>query len=123
MGEGPEMSVAGTTYQKPNRDIPAEGSRVDITDASGERWTVFSNCAGNFYVTAERWQPAFPLHVEVSHGGIPEPMVMESKIGRDGACASCHVLEAGPTSAGRIYLMEDTAAADWQWPVCHEEDD
>jgi len=121
-GEGPEMSVAGTIYQKPDRDIPAQGARVDITDASGEIWTVWSNCAGNFYVTAERWQPLFPLHVQVTHPWVTEVLPMESKIGREGACASCHALQAGPSSAGRVYLVDDPAAPDWPWPICEDDD-
>jgi hypothetical protein len=117
------MSVAGTVYQKLDRDVPAEGARVDVTDARGEVWTVWSNCAGNFYITAERWQPVFPLHVRLSHGGVVDPVPMESKIGRDGACASCHLLQTGPSSAGRVYLVDDPAAPDWPWPVCNDDED
>jgi hypothetical protein len=122
-GVGPAMSVAGTVYQKADRDIPAEGAAVEITDASGVARTVWSNCAGNFYVTVSDWQPLFPLRAQVSSGGIVAAIPMESKIGRDGSCSSCHQAEPGPTSAGRIYLVDDPLAEDWPQPICRDKDD
>ena len=76
------MSVASREVSNARSQRSTPWSDRGLTYGALRR--LFSNCAGNFYVTAERCQPAFPLQVEVSHGGVPEPMIMESKIGRDG---------------------------------------
>lgn len=115
-GQGPTMSVAGTVYQKRNRDIPAWGAVVRVSDAAGGHFETRANCAGNFYITTSDWDPVFPLGVEVDDTELPEPVPMESHIGREGACAGCHVVTAGPTSPGRVYLFDDPSVADWADP-------
>ena len=115
-GEGPLMSVAGTVYQKRDRDIPAWGATVRLTDAAGAGYASRTNCAGTFYITVSDWEPVFPLQVEVDHADIPEPVPMESHIGREGACAGCHVVQPGPTSPGRVFLYDDPTIPDWADP-------
>ncbi|MEJ7729633.1 MAG: hypothetical protein WKG00_10480 [Polyangiaceae bacterium] len=110
------MSVAGTVYQKRDRDIPAWGAVVRLTDASGGRFESRANCAGNFYITVGDWEPVFPLVVEVDHADLPAPVPMESHIGREGACAGCHVVDSGPGSPGRVFLLDDPASPDWADP-------
>lgn len=101
----PEFSLGGTVYQDQQRALPLEGATVEFVDALETRYSAFTNCAGNFYVEADDWQPTFPVWVQVSHGD--EAIEMETPIYRDGACASCHADPAGPASAGHVFLSEE----------------
>jgi hypothetical protein len=101
----PEFSLAGTVYVDRDRALPLEGATVEFLDALERRHTATSNCAGNFYIEADDWQPRFPVWVEVRLGAIA--IAMETQIERDGACASCHSDPAGPGSAGHVYLSEE----------------
>jgi len=101
----PAFSLGGTIYVDRDRALPLEGASVEFVDALERRRTATTNCAGNFYVEADDWQPQFPVWVEVRFG--EESIVMETLIQRDGACATCHFDPAGPDSAGHVYLSEE----------------
>ncbi|MFO0546758.1 MAG: hypothetical protein U0271_00155 [Polyangiaceae bacterium] len=109
-GEGPEWAVAGTIFATPSDDITTSAV-ITITDATGEQKLAPANCAGNFYIKEETWQPVFPLHVEIEctlPDGTKKRAVMGTRINRDGSCASCH--EKGPatsTSPGQVYCVPD----------------
>lgn len=85
----PEMTVGGTVYAVRGGTDPAEGVSVALTDAKGATYATTSNSVGNFYVWKRDWDPIFPLQIAISDGnGVNAVMV--TKIGRDGACATCH---------------------------------
>lgn len=107
-GASPEMVVAGTIYgyaydsdNKTADPIPVEGASVELHDAYGDtpinqqtnkKLEIKTNCAGNFYVTKDEWNPGFPLSVALT---CPDGMMglrvpMTSRISRDGSCAGCH---------------------------------
>lgn len=122
-GAKPELAVAGTVYSldpMTKKIAPAKNIRVTILDSSegGTTRKACTNSAGNFFVEKENWQDiTYPL--TPTAGGI----TMQSLVGRDGSCASCHKLPtddsldpvtgAGRDSAGVIIV--DPAATD---PSC-----
>ena len=113
-GVSPDFSVAGTLYQKPYElgvPVGIEGNIVELIDANGERMRAKTNCVGNFYISRDRWDPTFPLRVVVDPDH-PGPSQMVSKIGRDGACASCHVDPPGQSSPGHVYQTDDDTVPD-----------
>jgi hypothetical protein len=103
LGDPPEFSVAGTVFLDTSDTTPARNAQVELKANDGTSLTLTTNAAGNFYVPATRWNPQYPLQVEVSFQGQSVPML--SRIGRDGSCASCHVDPAGPDSPGHVYAV------------------
>jgi hypothetical protein len=101
----PAFSLAGTVYVDRDSASALEGASVEFVDAREQRRVATSNCAGNFYIEADDWQPEFPVWVEVRFGALA--IAMETPIQRDGACATCHSDPAGPSSAGHVYLSEE----------------
>lgn len=85
----PEIVVGGTIYETKGDPKPAPDITVTLTDAKGTQRTTTTNSVGNFYVLKSAWEPVFPLSVGItnSQGANAE---MESKIMRDGSCATCH---------------------------------
>jgi hypothetical protein len=98
------FSVAGTIYETPSSSVGLEGVQVVLTDSTGSSPMPLptTNAAGNFYITPDQWNPVFPLST-ISIGFAR----MWSDIGRNGACASCHVNPAGPASPGQVCIMLD----------------
>lgn len=96
------FSVAGTIYTVEGGDEVAAGAIVELVDAFGETFRVATNCAGNFYVEPGAYDPTYPVWVALESGD--DRIEMESPIGRDGSCATCHAHPAGKASAGRVYL-------------------
>lgn len=95
--ENPVMSVAGTIYAFPagENPLPVKGVKVKLTDAFGAQKEAGTNCAGNFFIKVEEWDPAFPLRAELEYPvpGSPDStkrVVMSTRISRDGSCAGCH---------------------------------
>ena len=107
LGDPVEFSVAGTLFVSADDKQPASDARVEITAADQTRMTFTTNAAGNFYVEAARYAPAYPLQVSVSYRG--QTVTMDSLIGRDGACATCHFDPAGPKSPGHVYAINPDA--------------
>jgi hypothetical protein len=108
-GSGPastHFSIGGTAYQVQGAHVPLVGAQVSMVDANGVSHTLKTNSAGNFYASADNWQPANPIHgVTITYQGVVAQMA--TNIGRDGSCADCHFDPAGPTTHGSIYLVED----------------
>jgi hypothetical protein len=100
------MVIAGTIYATPDTVIPVSGAIVTLTDSLGDVKTAkASNCIGNFFISADDWQPAFPLRAEVTcpiplPGGdhVNRRIVMSTRISRDGSCSHCHEY-TGPDQA------------------------
>jgi hypothetical protein len=124
----PEITVGGTIFASPSKTLgvlptAVEKATVTLIDAEGEVRTVTTNCAGNFFLTKEQWNPSFPLRVEVSYpapgGGTqvkPAPP-MSSRISRDGSCAGCH---AGPVNQGTpgYVFCEENPVTPFPVPKC-----
>lgn len=105
IGDPSRFTVAGTIFETPGARVAAVDAVVTLTDANGSTHSTSTNAAGNFYLTPGDWTPVFPIsNVTVLGSGATTPTKMQSEIGRDGACASCHVDPAGPASPGHVAL-------------------
>ena len=113
--EEPIMSLGGTIYQRLDDAMPVDGAKVIVYDSSGDPpRTATTNCVGNFWFAKEDYDPLFPVHVEVRYplaDGTERLTPMNSRIGRDGSCASCHVIVGDKlhtqSSPGRVFCTED----------------
>jgi hypothetical protein len=108
IGDPAAFSIAGTVFAEPSSTVGVDQARVSITDATGVTYdSITTNAAGNFYITPNEWSPAFPiLKVSVTDtSGLT--VTMQSEVGRDGACASCHFDPAGSDSPGHVSMVED----------------
>lgn len=96
--EGPastQFSIAGTVFFGPATNSPPVGVgnvTVQLEDDSQSKFSVTTNCVGNFWVKPSDWNPAFPVLVSIA--GSPEgtnlQQTMQSHIGRDPSCGDCH---------------------------------
>ena len=108
----PQWSVAGTVYESEDGTSPLSGGQVTITDATGSSRTLGTNQVGNFYISVDDWNPAYPLHVEVSSNGTT--MVMSSRINGNGSCATCHLGHSGQAiydQVPAVYLVGSDGGA------------
>lgn len=111
---GGDFAFAGTIYATPSDPTPVNAAKITVTDATGQSRELFSNCAGNFLQEIRQWTPIFPLRVEVECTlpvpagsppgtvGAKKRSVMQTRIARDGSCASCHFGDPSQSSPGRI---------------------
>jgi hypothetical protein len=111
-GASPELSVGGTVFATITDQIPVDQVKVTLTDALGETRVVPTNCVGNFYITKDEWTPAFPLQASITYN-LPSagmPMVkqrpMNSRISRDGSCATCHNGNRTQASVGWVFCED-----------------
>jgi hypothetical protein len=104
------FSVAGTIYLTQASNQPAVNATVEMTDKNGSVHTEQTNEAGNFYVMQQDWTPTYPLHVTVTSNGVKA--VMQTRVGRDGSCAGCHVDPVGPGSPGHVSVTDPIAPVD-----------
>lgn len=109
-GAEPEMSVAGTVYgyafdtgDSKADPVPVKDVIIELSDSFGNTPPTppKTNCAGNFYLTKDEWNPSFPLRVAIRYP-VPgdedgERVSMGTRISREGSCGSCH---AGPPNQG-----------------------
>jgi hypothetical protein len=98
----PAYSFAGTVYVNATSQLAAANVSVELLDAQGQSVTLTSNCVGNFYVEAERFRPVFPVWTAVGLGDYR--IVMQSPIGRDGSCATCHAPSPTQRTTDLVYL-------------------
>jgi len=104
-GEVSAFSVAGTVYARAEGTVPVAKVTVELLDADARLFKAVTNCAGNFFVRPDQFQPRYPLWVTLAVG--EERLDMESPVFRDGSCASCHGDPKGPASAGHAYFLLD----------------
>jgi hypothetical protein len=102
-----DMSVAGTIHAAPDAPAPVANVVVTLTDARGSQTTATTNAAGNFFVETSAWAPTFPIHASIAVGSLDA--IMNTEIGRDGSCASCHVAPTSRISAGLVFLAPTAA--------------
>jgi hypothetical protein len=108
----PEFSIAGTLFVAPPDVAPylVGGYVVRLLDSEGTRIDVTSNRCGNFFVTKEQYDPAYPVRAEVlfpdpdDGGKLLANQLMSSRIARDGSCGGCHKHPASPFSPGVAYV-------------------
>jgi hypothetical protein len=112
VGAEPELALGGTIYKIDPMTAglaPAPAVLVTITDSTGDTRSSCTNAAGNFFIKKEDWdQLTYPLKITAGQRR------MNSIVGRDGSCATCHQLPtadrpgtgAGRDSAG-VVLVDD----------------
>jgi hypothetical protein len=93
-GVSPEFSIAGTLFSQPTPEQPpflVADFAVYLIDSVGNRRFVQANPCGNFYLEKSEFDPSFPMLAEVWDKGRTRPLAqMNSRIGRDGSCGTCH---------------------------------
>jgi hypothetical protein len=107
-GEGPassRFSVAGTVYAVFKESAPAVGAQVQVEDITGAVRVPLTNSVGNFYISADQWEPTYPIQMQVTLGPVSNQML--THVGREGSCAACHQSEVGPASPGPVYVATD----------------
>ncbi len=105
LGSPEEFTVAGTIFQNAGDRVAAASASVVLTSVNGATFTATTNSVGNFYVTPNEFVPAYPMSVIVNAGNVT--VRMESLIGRNASCATCHSDPAGPTLAGHVFIPAD----------------
>jgi hypothetical protein len=113
-----QFVLAGTVFSAPDKTVGLDQAEILLVDSLGSSpppGSVVTNCVGNFYVTADQWNPAFPIRVAVASGG--SGALMTSHIGRAGSCASCHSDPKGLDSAGHVYVAVGSATGNPNCPV------
>ena len=106
-GRGPaksEFSMAGTVFTYPDKTDPVVGAVVTLTDSTKKQFAATTNAAGNMFVHADEWKPAYPVGVGITYGA--ESRAMTSHVGRDGSCAGCHHDPPGTESPGHVYFED-----------------
>ena len=114
-GDGPGESVfslAGTVYQTQATKVPLANALVKVIDSLGKEQKAGTNCAGNFFIMRDDYEPAYPVWTKLEFGftvnpdGTHQPIeqAMGSPIYREGSCGKCHQDDTGTESAGRVYF-------------------
>jgi hypothetical protein len=114
-GASPEMVIGGTIFAIPvaagKTPTGVENVVVTITDSFGDSKTKKTNCIGNFFFTAEEWQPGFPLAAKIEYPAIEgkgtTPAYMSTRIGRDGSCGGCHQGARSASSPGWVFCVDE----------------
>jgi hypothetical protein len=121
---GSPFAVAGTVFARPQDAVGLGNITVAMTDSAGSKFTVQTNCVGNFFVPrpgtgngAPTWDPEFPIYVRIyDKNGLAR--TMQGQIGRERSCGGCHSdpnLKFDPASQYRVaghlhmYLASDPA--------------
>ena len=99
------FSLAGTVYQLPDTVEPLGDVTVRFIDSTGAQYRVVSNCAGNFYVGAANFEPAWPVWMKIEWKSLSQEMISPSF--REGSCAECHQDPATPSTAGHLYVGDE----------------
>jgi hypothetical protein len=113
-----QFSMAGTIFATQDSTVGVSGAQVLMVDSLGSSppgGSVVTNCVGNFFITPEIWDPAFPVRVAVATPETSAQMI--GHIGRQSSCASCHADPRGETSPGHIYINTTPQPTDPKCPV------
>lgn len=86
------FAVGGTVFHDPASAIGVSGVQVLFVDSNGSspKNDIITTKSGNFYVRTSDWSPSFPLFVNIYNPTDGTKRVMQSHIGREPSCASCH---------------------------------
>ena len=99
------FGLGGTVYVTATGQKPVANVTVLILDATNAEFTTTTNCAGNFFATADQYTPVYPIWATLRGGRIQRDM--DSPAHREGSCAGCHTATIGPASPGPVYLIDD----------------
>lgn len=116
-GAQPLISIGGTLFTDPDRDDPDElGLQlvpqhiIRLIDSEGTIKDLVTNRCGNFFVTQDEFDPAYPVRAELYGPGPDDTLipidVMASRIGRDGSCGACHAHPATSQSPGVVFVPD-----------------
>lgn len=100
-----EFSLAGTVFVDPTSQTPIEDVNVRVVDSQNRRFVVRTNCAGNFFIKPEEFDPDFPIWLGLDRGAIFRDM--DTPVYRERSCAGCHSNPKSLSSAGHIFLIEN----------------
>jgi hypothetical protein len=78
---------------------------ISVFSSGYQSRVMMTNSAGNFMLLDQGNTLAYPLWLKVRYNGVSVPM--DSRVFRDGSCATCHGMQYGPDSAGPVHLLED----------------
>lgn len=86
------FAVGGTVFHDPATPTGVSGVQILFVDSNGSspKNDVVTSKSGNFYVRSSDWSPSFPLFVNIYNPQDGTKRVMQSHIGREPSCASCH---------------------------------
>ncbi|HEX7664863.1 MAG TPA: hypothetical protein VF407_10140 [Polyangiaceae bacterium] len=110
------FAVGGTVFHDPKSAQGVGGVQILFVDSNGAapKNDVITSQSGNFYVKTSDWDPSFPLFVNIYNPADGTKRVMNSHIGRDPSCATCHHDAFDKASAlsavGHIYMYNATVA-------------
>lgn len=113
-----QFSMAGTIFATQDSTVGVAGAQVLMVDSLGSSppgGSVVTNCVGNFFITPDIWDPAFPVRVAVATPTTGAQMI--EHIGREASCAGCHSDPRGETSPGHVYLNTTPQPDDPTCPV------
>ena len=105
-----DFSIAGTVFAGKDALVGVENAVVQLVDAQGTSPTfaVTTNCAGNFFIARDAWNPKFPVQVRVSKGDATR--TMNTGIHRASSCAECHEAKSPPADplrkAPAVFLFD-----------------
>ena len=100
-GEGPRYAIAGTVMNDSKDDTNCDGVSgvtVEITGANGQKITLTTNGAGNFFSSGS---VPTPYTAKVISGGKTRAM---SAAQTDLNCAGCHTAEGANGAPGRVFV-------------------
>jgi hypothetical protein len=104
-----EFSLAGTVYQDLTSQTPLVDAIVHLVDSNKTEFKAGVNCAGNFFVLKDDFNPTFPVGASIQYGtimGMPYIKSMDSPIYREGSCAICHAGDGNSYTTAHIYLSD-----------------
>ena len=113
----PQFVLAGTVFASRDQAAGVDQTEILLVDSLGSSppTSIQTNCVGNFYITSDMWNPAFPIRVAVASGQATELMV--GHVGRDGSCASCHSDPRGLGSPGHVFVGSPSPSGSASCPV------
>ena len=104
-GEGPIFAIAGTVMGATNDDTNCDGVSgvtVEITDKTGQKISLTTNAAGNFFSDEKGGtKVTYPITAKVISGGKEVAMTTPQNTGD---CNSCHGAVGSSGAPGRLIV-------------------
>jgi len=106
-GLGPastQFAMAGTVFNSKTSLVGVDKAEILLVDANGSSPTmpVVTNCVGNFFITPDMYNPAFPVLVGIQSGKAKTQML--TQISRAASCAECHTDPQSTSGAGHVFI-------------------
>jgi hypothetical protein len=104
-GEGPQYTIAGTVMAATDDDTNCDGLSgvtVEITDKTGQKLSLTTNAAGNFFSGGHGGTSlTFPVTAKVISGGKERAMTTPQN---SGDCNTCHGAVGSSGAPGRLIV-------------------